>query len=221
MKVAVVIPTLNEGLRLVETLKKLESLNLSIIVVDDGSTDETEQLLNEFNVIFARHIINRGQGAALKTGTLIAKELGFDAVAHFDADGQHRLEDLQTILKTLDEENHDVVLGSRFMDQKTDFPLQKKVILALAKIFSQRVLKLNFTDPQSGLRAFKLDQLKNLDWKKDDFQHCTEILTLIRRNNLKFKELPIKVVYHDDTQKKVVRPRVSMGLKIMFNKFFE
>jgi len=221
MRTAVIIPTLNEAQRIGKTLKELVSLGFEVIVVDDGSTDNTKEIVKEFPVYYAKHIINRGQGAALKTGTHLARELGFDAVAHFDADGQHRIEDLQSVIKVLEEKDYDIVLGSRFMDDKTDFPWQKKIILNLAKIFSKQVLQLSFTDPQSGLRAFKLKESAQLNWKKDDFQHCTEILSLILKNKLNYKEIPIIVNYNIIEGQKEVRPKISMGLKLIINKFFD
>lgn len=221
MKTAVVIPTLNESKRIKKTLSELVAAGFDVIVVDDGSTDNTKEIINELPVRYVEHILNRGQGAALKTGTDMAIKLGYDSVAHFDADGQHRLEDLKTIIDLLEKGEHDVVLGSRFMDDNTNFPWQKKIILNLAKIFSEKILQLNFTDPQSGLRAFRLNKRGELDWKKDDFQHCTEILTLILKNKLNYKEVPIIVKYNTEDGPKVVRPKMSMGVKLIMSKIFD
>ena len=221
MKTAIIIPTLNEAKRIEKTLTELVSSGFEIIVVDDGSSDSTSEIVKQFSVNYVKHIINRGQGAALKTGTEMAIRLGYDSVAHFDADGQHRIEDLKSVIQLLEKGEHDIVLGSRFLEDNTDFPLQKRIIFNLAKIFSKQVLQLNFTDPQSGLRAFNLDKIKDLDWKKDDFQHCTEILTLILKNKLNYKEVPIIVNYNTEDGPKVVRPKISMGLKLIMNKIFE
>ena len=221
MKIAVVVPTFNEAARIEKTLRELHAANFDVIVVDDGSTDATEELIQSFPVNYVRHIINRGQGAALKTGTELARRLGYKIIAHFDADGQHRIEYLQQIIKVLSDEDYDVVLGSRFMDNKTDFPLQKRIILNIAKIFSNKILKLSFTDPQSGLRAFRSQGLDQLNWKKDNFEHCSEILSLILKNKVKYKEIPIIVNYNVLQGQKAVRPKLSMGIKLLVNKLLD
>lgn len=219
MPVSVVIPTYNEGTRLVNTVNQLIPTGYNIIIVDDGSKDNTAELVASLPVHFLAHSVNCGQGAALKTGTEYAKMLGSDIIAHFDADGQHRVEDLVKLVSFLQSNQHDIVLGSRFLDNKTQFPLHKKIILNIAKIFSQQLIGLNFSDPQSGLRAFKTKALQSLDWQKNDFLHCTEILTLIIKNKLCYEELPI-IVNYNLAEKKATRPRISMGFRIIIHKLF-
>lgn len=220
MLVSVVVPTYNEGARLSETIQQLLSTKYEVVVVDDGSRDDVTSIVTDFPVHFLSHSVNCGQGAALKTGTEYARQMGSDLIAHFDADGQHRVEDLQKMVThLLQNDDLDIVLGSRFMNQETNFPLQKKIILQFAKIFSDKIMDLNFSDPQSGLRVFKTSILSQLDWQKNDFLHCTEILSLIRDNKLRYQEIPITVNYHLN-DKKEIRPRLSMGLKIILHKLF-
>lgn len=221
MRVAVIIPTYNESGRVEKTVSSILDQNFDIVVVDDGSKDDTEALLKSLPITYLKHLVNRGQGAALKTGTEYALEKNYDVVVHFDADGQHRVEDLKSIIKKLEVTDLDVVLGSRFMNDQTEFPWQKKIILSLAKIFSNKILQLNFTDPQSGLRGFRLQKYEKMNWQKDDFQHCSEILSLVLKNNLKFEEIPIVVNYNSALAQKAVRPRLSMGLKLLLAKLFE
>lgn len=217
MSISVVVPTYNEGARLAKTIEQLLLTNYQIIVVDDGSIDETAEIALQYPVHLLTHTINCGQGAALKTGTEYARQLGSKIIAHFDADGQHRVKDLKNLVEYLQNNELDIVLGSRFMNQETNFPLRKKIILNFAKVFSNKIIGLNFTDPQSGLRVFRSAILEQLDWQKKDFLHCTEILTLIMNHKLKYAELPV-VVSYDSTSKKDEHPRISMGLKILLNK---
>lgn len=220
MNISIVVPAYNEGERLRKTLSELVTTGFEIIIVNDGSTDDTDKIVNEFPIHYISHPVNCGQGAALKTGTEYATGLGSDIIAHFDADGQHRIEDLLKLIETLKEDKFDVVLGSRFIEKNTEFPKSKKIILNIAKIFTRTLVGLDFTDPQSGLRAFKTQSLAQLDWHKTDFLHCTEILSLIAKNKLRYKEIPI-IVKYDNGLKKEIHPKVSMGFRILFHKLMD
>lgn len=221
MKTIVIIPAYNEEKRIVSVLQELLQADFEVIVVDDASTDDTASIVKRFPVKLARHAVNLGQGAALKTGTELAARLGYEIIAHFDADGQMRVEDVQRLITELNDDNVDIAFGSRFLEIKTDMPLKKKIILNLAKLFSRKLLKLHFTDPQIGLRAFKTRILDKLDWQKNDFQHATEILGLIMKNNLRYKEVPVKINYDNYSANKKVKPRMSMGWRMLITKLFE
>ena len=221
MKVAVVVPAYNEAERIQIVLKHLIEQGFEVIAVDDGSSDGTAEAIRVFPVKLASHCANIGQGAALRTGTELARELGYDAVAHFDADGQHRIEDLRALVAELQNGETDIAIGSRFMGVASNLPAKKRLIYFFARLFSRYFLGLAFTDPQSGLRAFKLGQWDKIKWGKDNFEHCSEILGLIRKNNLRYKEIPIQVIYDELNQTKRVRPRVSMGLRLILAKIFD
>jgi len=221
MRSLIVIPAYNEEKRIGQVLTNLLDNNFEVAVVDDCSSDNTLEVVRNFPVHVLEHYVNQGQGGALKTGTYYALRNNFDAVAHFDADGQHRIEDLKKILEILDAEDYEVILGSRFLDDSTDLPDKKKKILFLAKVFSSTMLQLNFSDPQNGLRAFKTSVLPKIIWQKNDFQHCTEILQRIAKENLKYKEVPIKVNYDNYSMSKTVKPRISMGWKLLANKILD
>ncbi len=220
MNFCLVIPAYNEEQRLKTVLRKLADLNLSVVVVDDGSSDNTYQTASDWPVNLLRHHTNRGQGAALRTGTEFAFQEGYDAVVHFDADGQHRPEDALRLIEVLNQ-GHDAVIGSRFMGLESVMPAKKKIIYFFAKIFSRHLLKLNFTDPQNGLRAINLRAWDKLNWRKDNFEHCSEILSLIIKHDLKYREVPIKIEYSEDTQSKNTRPGVSMAWKLLLSRMFD
>ena len=218
-KVAVVIPAYNEANRIASTLSPLTSEDFDIIIVDDGSTYNTKDVLKDCRVYYLRHDVNLGQGAALLTGTQFAIENGAQIIAHFDADNQHRKEDLLMLIKELKENSGiEIILGSRFISAQTNLPAFKKLILSVAKIFSKKFLSLHFTDPQSGLRAFRSQVFLKILWHSNDFLHCTEILSKIVKNKVVFKELPIEVNYNTDNQNKMVKPKISMGWKLLMNK---
>jgi len=219
MKTFVVMPAYNEASRIKSTLDNLQDTDFEIVVVDDGSADNTAKIVKDYPVNYLRHETNLGQGAALLTGTLFCLQNGADIIAHFDADGQHRVEDLKALLMELqDNLNIDIALGTRFAQKKNDLPAYKKVILLLAKIFSKKLLSLHFSDPQSGLRAFRGQIFPKIAWQNNDFLHCSEILGQIIKNQVKFKEMPIVVNYNYDNQNKKQRPTIAMGWKLLLHK---
>jgi len=220
MKACVVVPAYNEAKRIGEVLADLVKFEMPIIVVDDGSADETAREAERFNVIVARHVVNLGQGAALRTGTELAIKLGFDVIIHFDADGQHDVVAVKPMIEALESGRHDVVFGSRFMGEKLVMPTYKKVILFVAKVFGRVFLQIKFTDPQSGLRAFTADVYDRLKWRADDFRHCTEILINVARHNLRWQELPTVVRYDSYSTDKAKRPQMRMAWRMLMEALF-
>jgi len=220
MKNCVIIPAYNEAGRIEQVVKTVLEAGFDVLVVNDGSKDDTHFVLSVLPIIYLEHPVNQGQGAALRTGTLAARELGYESVVHFDADGQHQTADITRLLEVL-HNDFDAAFGSRFMGLNSDLPGKKKVILNLARIFSRFVLQLRFTDPQSGLRAFKLSVYDQLEWQKNDFQHCSEILGQVMKNKIKFKEIPVQIIYDEYAVSKVVKPKMSLGWKLIINKIFD
>lgn len=219
MQTCVIIPAYNEAPRIGQVLKSLTDSAYDLIVVDDGSTDATATIAAQFPLTLLTHAVNLGQGAALKTGTDYAIRQGYDRLIHFDADGQHRISDLSRLNEALD--THEIVIGSRFLEAKTEFPWSKKVIYKFATIFSKKILKLNFTDPQCGFRALRLSAAQKLNWQKNNFEHCSEILGLILKNRLSYLEIPIIVDYDDYSQSKLTKPSLSLGWKLILSKFLD
>jgi glycosyltransferase involved in cell wall biosynthesis len=113
--VYVVVPAYNEEAAITKTLSMLLSSGYRIVVVDDGSKDDTWNVVCKYPVYALRHPINLGQGAALQTGMSFALQQGAKIIVHFDADGQHRVEDIDTLIEPLRQGEVEDVLGSRFL----------------------------------------------------------------------------------------------------------
>jgi glycosyltransferase involved in cell wall biosynthesis len=178
--------------------------------VDDGSDDHTGNIASQNGAIVIRHFINCGQGAALETGDQLARQLEADVIIHFDADGQFSAEEIPGLVAPILAGECDVVLGSRFLNKKSQIPFLKKyLILRLAKIFNLIFFNIRYTDPQCGLRVFSRSAAKVLLIEQAGMSHCSEILLKIKKNKLIAKELPITVIYREYGQK------FSGGLKII------
>jgi len=206
-KIFCVIPAWNEELNITKTLENVILFTDKIIVVDDGSTDSTLSLVNDFaqktnignkKIIALSHVINRGQGAALATGNELALSLGADIIFHFDADGQFLSTDINKILEPLLFDDFDAVFGSRFLGLESEMPFSKKnIIMPIARLFMNFFFKAHLTDPQSGFRALNRKAWKKIDIEQDGMAHCSEIIIKVLKNNLRVKEVPIRVLYNE------------------------
>ncbi len=172
-----------------------------VIVVDDGSHDGTAEEATKGGALVLQHAINRGQGAALKTGTLAALKLGADYIVHIDADGQHDPSYIPALLAPLQAGEADVVFGSRFMwIEAQGMPLKRRVLMKVIHVFNVFVLGISsrVTDPQTGLRAFHAKAGSGLDFQQDRMAHCSEILRFVTRH-FRWKEVPVRVRYSEET----------------------
>lgn len=196
----IVIPAYNEARSIAQVIEevKKEIPEAKIVVVDDGSTDNTSSLASQHGAIVLRHVVNRGQGAALQTGDEYALDKGAEIVVHFDADGQHQAEDIKKMIEPIRKGEADIVLGSRFLEKTNKVPLTKKFfILKPAIIFNWFFCGLKLTDAHNGWRALSRRALQKISITQDGMAHNTEIIEQIRKKGLKYKEVPVRIVYHE------------------------
>lgn len=215
MKIYCIIPAYNEENSIVDVIKSVRPFADKIVVVDDGSLDNTYALAKNQGIHVIRHIINRGQGAALETGNAYARGQGADIVVHFDADGQFKAEEIKDITEPIIKGRADAVFGSRFLSKKSDIPgLKRYMIFPLAKAVNYIFFNVKFTDPQSGFRALSKRANENISIENDGMAHCSEILHKVIKRGYRFEEAPITVIYYNFGQ------RFSSGLKIIKELFF-
>lgn len=214
MKIYCVIPAWNQAKNVGRVVTEVLPLVDMVIVVDDGSVDETAQVAKQAGAFVLKHFINRGQGASLRTGTHYALSVGADIIIHFDSDGQFLASDIKSLIKPLLAHEADIVFGSRFLETKSDIPKAKRyLIMPLAHLVNRVFFGIKLTDPQSGLRAFSAHAGAKLNWQEDRMAHCSEILALAYQNQLRIKEVPMTVIYHHFGQ------RFSGGFKILKDLF--
>ena len=198
MQIYCVIPAYNEEKNIESVIKQVKPLVDKVVVVDDGSSDQTAKLAAGANVVLLKQIINRGQGAALRTGTEYCLNNGADIIVHFDADGQFLSQDIKNIIEPIKIGQAEVVFGSRFLGAEPKLPMpgfKKYFIMPLAKAVNKIFFGVNLTDPQSGFRAMSAAAAKRISWRQDRMAHCSEIMFSVKKNGLKVKEVPIAVVY--------------------------
>lgn len=201
----IVIPAFNEEKVIAEVLDSLcQAQRYSIVVVDDGSTDDTTAEAVKLPVHVLRHSHNCGTGAALQRGFDYALEHGARFIVTFDADGQHNPADLPELLRPLLEDNYAVTLGSRFLDARRSHfvPPIRRALLRLAVMFTRALSRIDVTDTHNGLRAFTAEALRQIRLTQPGMAHASEILSLIVSHDLPFKEVPVTIFYTPYSLKK-------------------
>ncbi len=209
----IVLPAYNEEQKIGRVIRDLFQHGFkNIIVVDDGSDDNTVSEAVTAGAKVLKHMINRGQGAALQTGNEFVLQNGAEIVVHFDSDGQFNVNDINKGIEKLIEENLDIVFGSRFLDTRSKVPFFKKYfILPFSRIINNFITKLNLSDVHNGFRIMHRRALEKINITQDQMAHNSEIPRLVKENNLKYGELPVEVLYFENGQ------GVSGGLKILWD----
>ncbi len=193
----VVIPAYNEEEALGKVIDSLRGENFkNILVVNDGSTDSTEEIAKKKKVRVYTHVINRGLGGALSTGLTAALMNGAEIIVTCDGDGQHDAKDVRRAVDFLEKEEADVVIGSRLIDSE-GMPFLRKLGNKGFNLITYILFGIYSTDTQSGLRVFSKKAAEKIKIRGSRMEVSSEIIKEIKRNGLLFKEIPIKAIYSD------------------------
>ena len=199
----IVIAAYNEATRLPDTLRKLLAAGWgNVVVVDDGSADNTYELAAGFPVVRLRHPVNCGYGAALRTGAEFALKQGAEVIVTFDADGQHCPGEIEQVIGPIQSGSADVTIGSRFRGSYHGMPVHRWLILRLAAWFTRLTSGLRITDPHNGYRAFTASAARRLQLTQPRFAYASEFIAEIARLGLRFTEVPVTISYTEDTLQK-------------------
>jgi len=191
----VVVPAYNEGRVIGDVITGLASAFPNIVVVNDGSSDETAEILRGLPAVVVKHQINLGQGASLQTGITFALERGANYIVTFDADGQHRAEDALSALRLLAEGQCDVVCGSRFLGTTSNVPRMRKIILKTVVGLANLTAGTKMTDAHNGLRALSRRAASCLDLHQSGMAHASEIMSQLRNHKMNIREVPVQINY--------------------------
>ena len=208
------IPAFNEEKNIASIILKLKKVTDHIIVCNDGSTDMTEEISKKLDVVVINHSRNMGYGSAIRSIFLKAKELQADILVTFDADGQHRVEDIQSVIQPIIDNKADIVIGSRFLENKSDIPEYRKFGIKVITKITNSSLKEKLTDSQSGFRAYSKNVLKNVTPSESGMGVSTEILIKASNTGHKIAEVPITIMYGPDTS---THNPVSHGTSVLFS----
>ncbi len=200
MKIIIGIPAFNEEKNIASIITKLMNITNSIIVCNDGSSDLTSEIAEKMGVVVINHEKNLGYGAAIRSIFLKAKELDGDILVTFDADGQHRIEDIENVTTPIINQEAELVIGSRFLDDsEKEVPQYRKVGIKVITKITNASIKEKLTDSQSGFRAYSKKVVDELNPSELGMGISTEILIKASSKNFKIIEVPIKILYSGDT----------------------
>jgi len=202
--VYIIIPTFNEGKRLEQVIKSIQQAGFSnIVVVDDGSTDDSVAAITYLNPIILQHLVNRGAGAATETGLNYCRDVAkADTVVMIDADTQH---DAADIIKLLDEhrkQQADITIGNRFLLENEEIPAKTVLFNQIANIVTGIFAGERVHDSQSGFKVFNQKALQSIIIEQDKYEHCSEILIKAHEHKLKVIDVPITVYYPEEIKGK-------------------
>jgi len=213
--ICVVIPVYNEESVIPEVVEELRQAGtFTVIVVDDGSSDNSFATAKELGVVAVRHKINRGKGAAVKTGIEVAKRLDADIVVTMDGDGQHDPVDIAVLVDPIVKDGCDVVLGSRLMDHE-GMPVIKIIANKIGNVFTWLFYGIFVSDSQSGFRAFSKYATQVIDTRADKYEYDSKVIREMKNNRLQFVEVPIQVRYTEYSMGKKHKQGFVNGLKTL------
>ena len=208
-RVCVVIPAYNEATVIGEVvksarevfLKSKKAYDIDIVVVNDGSKDETANEAKKGGAIVINHILNSGAGSATLTGLAYARQHNYDIAATMDADGQHAPDDVLEGIKSIDQGNADLLIGSRLIDSRGMSKIKVLGNKGLS-LFTYLLFGINVTDSQSGLRIFSRRAINGLQWKSTGYEFCSEMIWRAKQARMNVSEYPIKAIYTDYSKAK-------------------
>ena len=200
MDITIGIPAYNEEKNISEIIKKLQKITNKIIVCDDGSSDSTAKIAKEMGALVVKHETNLGYGAAIRSIFLKAREEKSEFLITLDSDGQHRIEDISTVLDPLKTGKADIVIGSRFLNNDgKNVPSYRKAGIKILTKLANTSLEKNITDSQSGFRGYGKNVIENITPSESGMGVSNEILIKASKKGLKIVEVPIIILYDGDT----------------------
>jgi polyprenyl-phospho-N-acetylgalactosaminyl synthase len=220
MNIIVVIPTYNEDIKIYNIVKSLLNLEYHVVVVDDGSCDDTAMEAKRAGATVLSHYVNRGYGAALETGNKYAIKKNYDVIVHFDGDGQHNADEIKHMISPIARGQADVIIGSRFLKENETVPVVRALLIKLAIWFTWLVSGFKMSDAHNGFRAFSKDALSKIQCNQDGMSYASEVIDRIAEHNLRIGEVPVTIKYTDYSKAKGESniKKVLLGLRFLWGK---
>jgi len=220
VKTVAVIPAYNEESRVEGVINDVKKHVPDVIVVDDGSTDNTYENAKKAGAIVLKHVENCGAGAATMTGIDAARAVGAEIIVTIDADEQHNPRDIPELISPLKKGSADVVFANRF-GQRNRIPFIRRFANGCGNILTFVTTGKWISDSQCGFKAFGPRAVDELDLKMGGFEFCTEIVRETARHRWRMMQVPTKVLYSEYTLAKgqSFANGIKTALKILLRSF--
>jgi len=194
----VIIPAYNEEKKISEVIRGVFEYVPNVVVIDDGSQDQTYAVAKQSGAWVLRHRINRGQGAALATGIEFALRQGAEVIVTFDSDGQMSAADIPKMIEPIESGQAEAVLGSRFVNETVhNMPRLRRLVVKGGLLFTRVLSRIDVTDTHNGFRALSRKAAEQIQIREDKMAHASEILDQISKKRIKFVEVPVTIHYTD------------------------
>jgi glycosyltransferase involved in cell wall biosynthesis len=175
----------------------------NVVCIDDGSSDGSPEVARAAGAVVVQHPINLGQGAALQTGiTYALQDPRMETVVTFDADGQHRVADAKLMVERIESGEADIVLGSRFLDDRTKLTTAKRLVLRTAAAQMRIATGMDLSDAHNGLRALNRHVASQIDLTQNRMAHASELVHQIAKMQTRYVEHPVEIIYTDYSKAK-------------------
>jgi glycosyltransferase involved in cell wall biosynthesis len=208
----VIVPAYNEAAVITGVVAGLVRGGHAVVVVDDASADATAAIARETGALVITHPVNLGQGASLQTGIQFALMRGAEYIVTFDADGQHRVSDVDRLIAGLSSQQADFALGSRFLGEDIGMPTSRRILLWAATWFTRFTTGLQVSDTHNGLRAMTRRGAKGIALRQNRMAHASELLDQVARSGLRYVEVPVTIQYSNYSLAKGQRFRDSLRI---------
>ena len=199
-----IVPIYNEATVIEDCIADLRTIFSNILVIDDGSTDDSASKAKRSGAQVIRHTLNSGQGLAISTGfKWVQGQNKFKNIVTFDGDGQHIAHDALRLVEELENSSLDIVFGSRFLGyEKSNTPAMKRIILKIVTKITNILTGIKLSDAHNGLRALTVEASKVVELTQAGMAHASQMISLTRQANLKYHEIPVNVIYTSYSRKK-------------------
>ena len=215
MKIIIGLPAYNEEKNIASIIMNLKKVYDEIIVCDDGSTDLTGPIAEKMGVIVVTHPKNLGYGSSIRSLFTKFIESDADILVTFDADGQHRIEDIKTVIEPIIKNEADITIGSRFVgDSETNVPTYRKIGIKTITNLTNLGAETKLTDSQSGFRAYHKRVISDILPSEHGMGVSTEILIKAKKKKFRIREVSIKILYGENTS---THHPVSHGVSVILS----